>query len=161
MNILIVNNSKIPVHLYGGTERVIWDLGKELVKLNCKVSYLVKRGSSCEFADVIAIDDSKEIIDQIPDEVDLVHFHFTPKHLDRVRKPYIITIHGNSNEEAFYTIRILCLFLKIMLGDINQIRLFTMAWIGTNTVSRILIWRESIFIFSKSGLASKECSRCY
>ncbi|MBK7225915.1 MAG: glycosyltransferase [Saprospiraceae bacterium] len=101
MNILIVNNSKIPVHLYGGTERVIWDLGKELVKLNCKVSYLVKRGSSCEFADVIAIDDSKEIIDQIPDEVDLVHFHFTPKHLDRVRKPYIITIHGNSNEEAF------------------------------------------------------------
>jgi hypothetical protein len=31
MNILIVENSIIPVRLYGGTERVVWDLGKELV----------------------------------------------------------------------------------------------------------------------------------
>ena len=30
MHILLVNNSSIPVYGYGGTERVIWDLGKTL-----------------------------------------------------------------------------------------------------------------------------------
>lgn len=28
MHVLLVNNSPIPVYGYGGTERVIWDLGK-------------------------------------------------------------------------------------------------------------------------------------
>lgn len=32
MHILLVNNSPIPVYGYGGTERVIWDLGKTLVQ---------------------------------------------------------------------------------------------------------------------------------
>lgn len=39
MRILIVHNSVIPAHKYGGTERVIWYLGKELVKQGHKVRF--------------------------------------------------------------------------------------------------------------------------
>ena len=50
MHVLLVNTTPIPVYAYGGTERVIWDLGKSLVKLGHKVSYLVPQGSHCEKA---------------------------------------------------------------------------------------------------------------
>ncbi|WP_019039391.1 glycosyltransferase [Psychroflexus tropicus] len=95
MHILIVNNTRIPVKYYGGTERLIWGLGKELVKLGHKVTYLVNKGSSSDFASVIYINYEIAIIDQIPEDIDLVHFHFTPADLKFCKKPYIITIHGN------------------------------------------------------------------
>ena len=41
MHILFVNHAPIPVFAYGGTERVIWDLGKSLVRIGHRVSYLV------------------------------------------------------------------------------------------------------------------------
>ena len=98
MNILIVNNSVIPVTLYGGTERVIWYLGKELVKLGHQVSYLVKQGSYCDFGKVYIIDEKREIIDQIPLDIDIIHFNFIPNKIEELKKPYLVTIHGNSND---------------------------------------------------------------
>lgn len=98
MHILIVNNTVVPVKLYGGTERVIWYLGKELVKLGHKVSFLVKQGSYSDFARVIFIDETKPIITQIPDDVDIVHFNFSPIGIESIKKPYIITMHGNLND---------------------------------------------------------------
>ncbi|QWX82672.1 glycosyltransferase [Cellulophaga sp. HaHaR_3_176] len=97
MRILIVNKSLIPVTLYGGTERVIWYLGKELSKLGHKITYLVKNGSTCDFGTIIPIDDTKDIIEQIPDNVDIVHFNFSPPNIDQIKKPYIVTMHGNAN----------------------------------------------------------------
>lgn len=98
MHILIVNNTVVPVKLYGGTERVIWYLGKELVKLGHKVSFLVKQGSYSDFARVIFIDETKPIIEQIPDDMDIVHFNFAPVGIEKIKKPYIITMHGNLND---------------------------------------------------------------
>lgn len=99
MHILIVNDTVLPVQLYGGTERVIWYLGKELVKLGHKVSYLVKQGSYSEFARVIFIDETNPIINQIPEDVDIVHFNFTPIGIETIKKPYLITMHGNLNDK--------------------------------------------------------------
>ena len=77
MKILIVNNTVIPALAYGGTERVIWYLGKELVKLGHKVDYLVKKGSRCSFAEKIHfIDEQRKIEEQIPTGYDIVHFNF-------------------------------------------------------------------------------------
>ncbi len=98
MKILIVDKGIIPVKLYGGTNRVIWYLGSELVKMGHSVTFLVKKGSMCNFAKVIHIDEKKEIIEQIPENIDIVHFNFTPKNIEKIKKPYIITIHGNSND---------------------------------------------------------------
>lgn len=47
MRILIVYTGFIPVKLYGGTERMIWSLGKELSRLGHELVYLVKEGSYC------------------------------------------------------------------------------------------------------------------
>ena len=97
MHILIVSDRIIPVFLYGGAERVLWSLGKELVKLGHKVTYLVKEGSSCHFAPIIPIDKNRDIIDQIPNDIDIVHFNFVPTNIDKIKKPYVIRIGGNPN----------------------------------------------------------------
>jgi glycosyltransferase involved in cell wall biosynthesis len=98
MNILIVNNSKLPVIYYGGTERVIWYLGKTLTRLGHKVSFLVAQGSTCDFAKIIERNPEVDVIDQIPADIDLVHFHFKPKGVEKLQVPYLITIHGNPNQ---------------------------------------------------------------
>ena len=47
--------SSIPVYAYGGTERVIWDLAKQLVNFGHQVTFLVPKGSYCDFAKVIEV----------------------------------------------------------------------------------------------------------
>ncbi|TAG99883.1 MAG: glycosyltransferase family 4 protein [Sphingobacteriales bacterium] len=93
MHILLFNPCKIPALLYGGTERVMWDLGYTLTQMGHKVTFLVNKGSYCAFADVLFYDDSKDINKQIPDGVDVVHCQSIPP--QAVKKPYLITIHGN------------------------------------------------------------------
>jgi glycosyltransferase involved in cell wall biosynthesis len=94
MHILIVNNTQIPAHKYGGTERVIWWLGKELVKKGHRVTYLVKEGSTCNFATVLSYDFNKTVEEQTPADIDLVHFFygFHETH----SKPCLYTLEGNS-----------------------------------------------------------------
>lgn len=98
MNILIVNDTIIPARFYGGTERVIWDLGKALALMGHSVFYLVRKGSKCDFAKIIPINEKEEISKQIPENIDITHFNFTPPHIENFTKPYLITIHGNSND---------------------------------------------------------------
>ncbi len=93
LHILIVAPFKIPALLYGGTERVIWDLGKCLQNLGHQITYLVVAGSSCPFANVLFYDANKSLNQQIPDDVDLIHFQFSPN--EEIKKPYLVTIHGN------------------------------------------------------------------
>jgi glycosyltransferase involved in cell wall biosynthesis len=96
MNILIVDSEIIPARRYGGTQRVIWYLGKELSKLGHKVTYLVAKGSYCDFADVLILDRNRKLSEQIPVSIDIVHLNFMPT--ERIEKPYIVTIHGNCND---------------------------------------------------------------
>jgi len=96
MNILIVASGIIPAKKYGGTERVIWYLGKELSKKGHKVTFLVSKGSSCDFAKVLFYDPTRSMAEQIPTTTDVVHFNFTPS--EPIEKPYIVTIHGNCND---------------------------------------------------------------
>ena len=96
MHVLLINNSPIPVYGYGGTERVIWDLGKTLARLGHQVSYLVPAGSHCDFGRVLPIDTARSWAEQIPDDVDIAHFQFNPHvELDR---PYLVTEHGNARK---------------------------------------------------------------
>ncbi len=98
MHILIVDTCKIPVHKYGGTERVIWYLGKELTRVGHKVTYLVEEGSSCEFADVRFLDKSMPIASQTAGPWDIVHLNSQPDGIIQV--PYVVTMHGNLNEQV-------------------------------------------------------------
>ena len=47
------------------------------------------------------INEHLEISEQIPDDVDVVHFQFTPQNIDRIQKPYLITIHENRTTQSF------------------------------------------------------------
>lgn len=95
MHVVIVNKVKIPVFAYGGTERVIWDLAKSLVKLGHRVTFLVPEGSFCDFAQVAFFDINLPLRNQIPANADVVHFNFSPQELN-IKKPYVITEHFNS-----------------------------------------------------------------
>lgn len=98
MHILIVNNTSIPVQQYGGTERVIWWLGKELVKRGHQVSYLVGPGSYCDFATGVNIlNHAIPFNQQIPLGVDLVHLNCKVNEQPNI--PYIFTLHGNTNDQ--------------------------------------------------------------
>lgn len=93
MNILIINNTRIPALKYGGTERVVWSLGKFLHKMGHKITFLVGKGSYAPFGKIIEIDPKKHITQQIPSDVDVVH-SFIPFRRP-ISKPYIVTIEGN------------------------------------------------------------------
>lgn len=100
MHILIANHSKIPVKAYGGAERIVWWLGKALVKMGHEVTYLVQKNSTCPFANVLWIDEARPLAEQIPASCDLVHLHFpTDEHLP---KPTIITCHTNSEKPTTF-----------------------------------------------------------
>jgi glycosyltransferase involved in cell wall biosynthesis len=102
LNILIVHDQKLPVFTYGGTERVIWGLAKELHLLGHQVTFLLPAGSSCDFAKMLILDTSKELNEQIPEEIDIVHFQKQPDEF--IEKPHLVTIHGNGNKDRILSI---------------------------------------------------------
>ncbi len=98
MHILLVNNTSIPVRTYGGTERVIWWLGKQLVQMGHQVSYLVAPGSYCAFAtNVMVLDHSIPFNHQVPAGVDVVHLNCKVNETPTI--PYLFTLHGNTNDQ--------------------------------------------------------------
>ncbi len=102
MNILIEYAGIIPAIKYGGTERAIWYLGKELTKMGHHVTYLVLKGSSCDFASILFYDREKTLAEQIPPSTDIIHF--LSKNAEQIEKPYIVTIQGNVNDQREFDI---------------------------------------------------------
>lgn len=94
MNITLVKDAVLPVKKYGGTERVVWALGKELIKLGHQVTFMLHKGSTCELGRLIEIDPGRSLVSQIPNDTDIVHFQDIT-HIDDLRKPYVVTINGN------------------------------------------------------------------
>lgn len=94
MHVLIVINAVLPAIRYGGTERVAYSLGKALKDLGHRVTFLAREGSTSPFARVIAYDPGRPVAQQVPSDVDVVHFN-NAAFTDGLRQPYIVTIHGN------------------------------------------------------------------
>jgi glycosyltransferase involved in cell wall biosynthesis len=102
LHILIVFNKRLPVSKYGGTQRVVWSLGKELAALGHQITFLAGEGTVCDFARVRTLDPDRPLADQIPEEVDLVHsFVNTWEDVDR---PFILTQEGNSLQDRDFHI---------------------------------------------------------
>lgn len=106
MHILIVHNKKIPVIAYGGIERAIWYLAKELVGMGHQVSFLAEKGSTCDFARVFDLNPNQSIAGQIPNDVDLVQFNFylPPEELSQIKLPYVVNIQGNLKGDVTFDI---------------------------------------------------------
>lgn len=97
MHILIVHNKKIPVIAYGGIERAIWYLAKELVNMGHQVTFLAEKGSFCDFARVFHLNPNQSVTEQIPRDVDVIQFNFylPPSELEQLTIPYVVNIQGN------------------------------------------------------------------
>lgn len=93
MHILIAGNYLLPATTYGGTERVMWWLGKALVDAGHRVTYLAAAGSTCPFAQVRYYDSRLPLAAQIPDDVDIVHANDPV--LSELPTPFLVTIHAN------------------------------------------------------------------
>ncbi len=93
MKVLIVHHGAIPVHAYGGTERVIWDLGRQLAARGHTVRYLVPAGSRCDFGEVIPLPPGGDWRSRVPADTDVVHLQFQPG--GPVDLPHVVTEHGN------------------------------------------------------------------
>lgn len=93
MNITIVLKDKIPSIKYGGTQRVMWYLGKELYKRGHKITFIAGKGSYCPFAKVIELDPTQNLNALIPVDADIVHFNIPVP--EGITKPHLLTIHGN------------------------------------------------------------------
>ena len=95
MKILLQTPTAIPPHKYGGTNRVVWSLGKELVKQGHDVTFLAPVGSSCPFAPVVHFAADIPLHQQIPDGYDLIHLNQEVETYPDT--PFIYTHHGNFN----------------------------------------------------------------
>ena len=96
MNILLsIPDSRLPVVGYGGTQRVVWYLAKELTLLGHHVTLLAAPGSECPFARVVHYRQGVPLIRQIPQGTDIVHCqNFVEDSLAEF--PHIVTMHGNT-----------------------------------------------------------------
>jgi glycosyltransferase involved in cell wall biosynthesis len=96
LNILLICDARLPVFAYGGTERVVWDLANALSAMGHHVRLLAAAGTACPFAEVLSIDPRRPLKCQIPDDVDIVHFHNRPEFDPDIDFfPYVYTQHGN------------------------------------------------------------------
>jgi glycosyltransferase involved in cell wall biosynthesis len=87
----------IPPRLYGGTERVIYWLGKALVELGHQVTLIANAESHIPGAElrVIAGDekDPRAWLQFLPDSTDIVHLWDTSE--PNANKPFLVTVEGN------------------------------------------------------------------
>ena len=97
VNIVITLNGMIPAFKYGGTERVMWSLGKELAELGHTVQFIAREGSTCPFARVIHRRMDMPLVDQFPKEADIAHITDSPP--DHVEKAHLVTRQGNGNDD--------------------------------------------------------------
>jgi glycosyltransferase involved in cell wall biosynthesis len=92
----LICDARLPVFAYGGTERVVWDLANALSAMGHHVRLLAAAGTVCPFAEVLSIDPRRPLKCQIPDDVDIVHFHNRPDFDPDIDFfPYVYTQHGN------------------------------------------------------------------
>lgn len=98
MKIILVRNSRIPTKNYDDAERVMWWLGRQLYEMGHEPLYLVKKESTCNFGQVLELDEKQPLAAQIPADVDVVHFFYRPPAgMFDIEKPYLITNFDNSS----------------------------------------------------------------
>ncbi len=94
MNILLAVDALYPVQKYGGTERVVYSLGKALSDMGHDVTMLCRAGSQVPFAHVLPINPATALERQVSDCIDVAHFNnYTPS--PAWERPHIVTYHGN------------------------------------------------------------------
>lgn len=91
MHVALHLDAQLPVRLYGGVERVTWDLARALAETGHRVTLLSRAETRCDFAEVVPLMPGRAVAAQLPSGVDVVHFHGPVQAVD---VPYLATRHG-------------------------------------------------------------------
>jgi len=98
MHITLIKPGAIPIppQLYGGTQRLIYWLGKALVELGHTVTLIAHPKSSIPGAELIPSEDTdlEAAVRLAPDSTDIIHMF---DHEPSVKKPFVITVNGNGH----------------------------------------------------------------
>jgi glycosyltransferase involved in cell wall biosynthesis len=98
MHVALYFHGRLPVHGYGGTQRVVVWLARGLAQLGHRVTLLAPAGSNLPEAELIPLDPRRtgpgfDITPFIPAAADILHSHTplatAPPH------PHVFTLHGN------------------------------------------------------------------
>lgn len=108
MKILLVKESKIPPENYGGIQRVVYWLARDLLTLGHDVFIMADEDSSV-FKDYPRIQHispplpHQKIEDVVPDYIDIVHYHQDPKEPPSGKYKYLVSFHTNAlSNHTFY-----------------------------------------------------------
>lgn len=89
----------IPAKLYGGTQRLIYWLGKALVQMGHQVTLVAHPDSYIPGAELIPTPDkdSQEALRRVPPSTDIVHVFDVQS--PATKKPFLVTVDGNGKGE--------------------------------------------------------------
>jgi Glycosyl transferases group 1 len=99
MHVTLYKPGKVPIppRLYGGTERIIYWLGKALVELGHQVTLIANAQSKIPGAELRAISenetDARAWLKLVPASTDIVHLWDTSQ--PNSEKPFVVTVEGN------------------------------------------------------------------
>ena len=107
MHIVQIHHEKIPVKHYGGTERVIETLTRELISAGHKVTLMCYKGdyeipgvNLIDFSQMSKLEADSQFFNHIPSDADIIHYH-VPCGQDGhplSGLPYVCTLHGNEDD---------------------------------------------------------------
>lgn len=97
MKIAFLHPGRFPATRYGGTERVVWDLGTALRDLGHDVTLIAGKISDCPFGTAIEVPSGERLIDAVPLGCQIIHAHDPDvvRGVPETKVPLVVTIHGN------------------------------------------------------------------
>ena len=99
MKIVLAVNGLIPCVGYGGTERQVDWLARELARLGHRIVLVAFPGSTHSSCEVRHAESLEDCVKAIPKDADLVHFHGW--HQATVEQPSLFTLHGYKPDQGF------------------------------------------------------------
>lgn len=100
MRIAQLSAWRVPVELYGGSQRVVYWQAKAQAQLGHRVTLLAPPGSSCPGVQVVPVPPGATYGSYIPRDAEVAHLHgVSPA---EVQVPHLMTIEGNAPSELEY-----------------------------------------------------------
>jgi glycosyltransferase involved in cell wall biosynthesis len=100
MHIAHVSAWRVPVELYGGSQRVVYWQARAQAQLGHQVTLLAPPGSSCPGVDLIEVPRGAAYRDYIPSGAEVAHLHGVGAAGTGI--PWLLTVQGNSPGELQY-----------------------------------------------------------
>ena len=111
MHVCLVIDRAVPVVNYGGTERVVTWLAKELASLGCRITIIAPSiGSELRtISEPVIAKTAEEAKNAIPKDADIAHFHgWMPDEIDQ-HPNWVYTLHGNATDPKSLPLRTICI----------------------------------------------------